>query len=619
MFLLFRDMTKILTTIFLLISACAFSQTKITAVIKDSGTKESLPYCNVAVSGTRNGTITNGDGVFSISVSSPDDVLVFSYLGYDPKSIPANKLMNTTVIYLTKKNIVISEVTVHSDNDYIYDIFEKCRNNLIKNSVPGVSKVYYCNETSASTIYVELPINGVMTKTYAEDDSVEKPVELLECFYNGYFNGVSIEELGFKNGRTALAAKDNFFLTHNSSKAISMISVTEENVLFPLLPFQMRKGAMKKNFDVAMLSFDGKVYNISFLPKDNNKECFSGEAWIEKGTNNLLKISYRSVNSENYPFTPFHSFDSIWNVSMEITSTFKIESDNLMPDHTNFNYSFNYFSRRDTITGIIKDKWKNMTRKIMSKGLLFFYDYNQPFILPYFEYSDDMGDYKKMSFIPYNEDFWNNNNTILFTEIQKKNFNLLSNDGQLINYGSGNYGNQFLTKLNGWIPRFFEFYYAFWSSDKRIVPNINTPQFETYPPEKINQNIKSNLYILKVQILLDVTSSGDSLLSRSYTVFDNLVSFFHLPIDSNTNAFLNIYFDICEIERRKMQKTLDSPFFSASQIDSIYKVSVENMNSVTSQYIKEVDIGENSKYFEKWNKYVYNILGIDNIKLAAEK
>lgn len=611
-------MAKILTAIFLLISSCAFSQTKITGVIKDSGTKEPLPYCSVAISGTRNGTITNGDGVFSISINSPEDILTFSYLGYEPKSIPANKLMNTNVIYLTKKSIVISEVTIHSDNDYIYDIYEKCRDNLIKNSQPGVSKVYYCNETSASTIYVEFPINGIMTKTYAEDDSVEKPVELLECFFNGYFDGINVKELLFKNGRTALAAKDNFFLTHNSSKAISINSVTDENALFPLLPFQMRKGAMKKNFDVAMLGFDGKVYNISFLPKDNNKECFSGEVWIEKGTNNLLKIRYSTTNSEIHPFLPTLPFDSLWNVSLEITSSFKIESDRLIPDYTFYNYSFNYYSRRDSITTCIA--WKNLARKINSKGLLYFYDHNQPFILPYFKYSNNFDDYRKMSFIPYNEDFWNKNNTMLFTEIQRKNFSILVNEGQLVNFGSGNYGNQYLKYLTSWVTvQLFEFYYAFWSLDKRIIPNINTPQFETYPPEKINQNIKSNLYGLKVQILLDVTSSGDSLLTRSYTVFDNAESFFHLPIDSNTNAFLNIYFDICEIERRKMQKVLDYPLFSALQIDSIYNSAVANMNSVTSQYIKDVDIGENSKYFEKWNKYVYNILGIDNIKLAAEK
>jgi hypothetical protein len=262
-----------------------------------------------------------------------------------------------------------------------------------------------------------------------------------------------------------------------------------------------------------------------------------------------------------------------------------------------------------------------MNRVIQSKGILYFYDYDKPFILPYFDYitNTQYDDYHKMSFIPYNKDFWNNNSTLLLTNKQKEEFDLLVNDGQLINYRENNYGSDFLSSTSklGNIGR-FEFFYAFWTAGKRIVPNPSSKQFEVYSKDKINQAIKTDLYNLKVQLLLDIVESNDSLLCKSYTVFDNYQSFYHLPTYSNTNAFINIYFDICEIERIKMQNKLNSKNYTASEIDLIYKETITNMNNITNKYLKEVDLGENEKFFRQWNKYVFDNLNIDNIKMVKE-
>ncbi len=563
-----------LVAIFMIISACTYSQTEIKATIKDSQTKEPLSFCNVLVKGTKKGTITNTDGVFSISVDVSKDILIFSYLGYETFSIQAEKLAKKTEVFLLKKEFVLQEVAVHADNEYLYDIMVKCRKKLMENKTKSVARVYYGLETDSKTISVEYPVktNGTMKYYNIESDQKEKPVELLECFYNGFVSGTTVEELGFKNGRTALAAMDNYFLTLNSSKAITKIALTDKNDMFPAIPFQFNKYGMKKNFNIELQYFDGNNYSIKFYPLKDNKDGFSGEVWIEKETFRLLKINLSAKNTITHPFLPIFHSDSIYNVSFDITNTFLSEGNRLLPDHIYFNYSFTYRSRRDDTLIFDKRYYKNVTREIKSKGIMYFYDYDHPFILPYFRYSNDFDDYHKMSFIPYNDIFWNNNHALLQTAKQKMNYDLLSNEGKLINYREGNYGKKFLTEL-AFLKQecFFDFYYSFWSSNKRIVPNKGSKQFETYSNDKINQNIRSNLYNLKVQILLDITESNDSLICRSYTVFDNEQSFYHLPLNSYTNAFLNIYFDICEIERQKMQDKLNSKNFTASQIDSIYK------------------------------------------------
>jgi hypothetical protein len=39
-------------------------------------------------------------------------------------------------------------------------------------------------------------------------------------------------------------------------------------------------------------------------------------------------------------------------------------------------------------------------RDLMTSGIMYFYDYGNPFILPYFEYDKDFEDYRKISIIP---------------------------------------------------------------------------------------------------------------------------------------------------------------------------------------------------------------------------
>lgn len=48
---------------------------------------ESMPGVNVQVKGTTNGTITNIDGKFSISVPNSKSVLIFTFIGYSKQEI----------------------------------------------------------------------------------------------------------------------------------------------------------------------------------------------------------------------------------------------------------------------------------------------------------------------------------------------------------------------------------------------------------------------------------------------------------------------------------------------------------------------------------------------------
>lgn len=70
---------------FLLFSGTLFAQ-QITGVVSDD-TGYPLPGVNVVEKGTSNGTVTNLDGHYSITVSGNDAVLLFSYIGYTDREM----------------------------------------------------------------------------------------------------------------------------------------------------------------------------------------------------------------------------------------------------------------------------------------------------------------------------------------------------------------------------------------------------------------------------------------------------------------------------------------------------------------------------------------------------
>ena len=194
-------------TLVLFISICTFSQKIINVTVKDSKTKEVLRFCNLVIEGTTKGYITNGDGKAQIRVFPKKDVLLVSYIGYHTLSIPADQLFATHEILLVEKSFSINEVTVVSDDAYLYDIMQKCRQSINRNHKESVAKTYYAVETEA---------NG-------------KPIEFLECFYNGHLKGIAVDELFYKNGRSGISTMDsNYFHTFNTSKAMGQINITEK-------------------------------------------------------------------------------------------------------------------------------------------------------------------------------------------------------------------------------------------------------------------------------------------------------------------------------------------------------------------------------------------------------
>jgi len=82
--------TRHVVILLLLVFNCVFAvaqERKISGTVVDNGTGIPIPGANVVIKGTSSGVSTDASGNFSLQLPSGNDVLVFSFLGYEIKEI----------------------------------------------------------------------------------------------------------------------------------------------------------------------------------------------------------------------------------------------------------------------------------------------------------------------------------------------------------------------------------------------------------------------------------------------------------------------------------------------------------------------------------------------------
>lgn len=96
----FFSAKKMILLLLVLVINSAFAgsqQALVTGKITDLNSGAPLPGVNIIIKGTTKGVSSNFDGTYSIDVSSPKDVLVFSFLGYTAQEISVGNNKNINI------------------------------------------------------------------------------------------------------------------------------------------------------------------------------------------------------------------------------------------------------------------------------------------------------------------------------------------------------------------------------------------------------------------------------------------------------------------------------------------------------------------------------------------
>lgn len=184
------------------LAGSSFAQTIVKGKVTDAGNNQTLPGVNVLVKGTTQGGITDMDGNYSISVKSPNSVLVFRFVGYIKQEIKLGaqtkidvsliadivKLDELVVMgYSEKKRTEISSAVAVLTMDKMKDVTSGNIANMLQGKVSGVQVV---SGSGAPGSEAEIRIRGV-----ASLSAPKGPLVVVDGIIGGNYDPNDVETI----------------------------------------------------------------------------------------------------------------------------------------------------------------------------------------------------------------------------------------------------------------------------------------------------------------------------------------------------------------------------------------------------------------------------------------
>ncbi|MBL7986083.1 MAG: hypothetical protein JNM91_13845, partial [Flavobacteriales bacterium] len=429
----------------------------------------------------------------------------------------------------------------------------------------------------------------------------ERPVEVLECFYNAQLNGPRLVDLRLKQGRIGIAAADDrFFVSLGTTKAISLFDPSADNPHFPVSALAMRSfKKLRQRFRVELLSAgEGPegVDHLRLTPRDTSTAAFTQDLWLEHSTDRVRAISSSCEDCGRHPFRALWSDHTIQRVDLRIRQTLDTRNTPPVLEHVELDYALAY---RNT----------ERDEQVRTHAVIHCFDPGGAFILPFFTYDHAQDDYRKITFQPYDSSFWATAPTLVRTPQQEEALAFLARTGVLT-------GSTAPAEIR--TQRFFESNYAWWSPTKRIsLRALAQDSASSATPDIRTKGLSAPIsqVDLKAQLYLDVDTSDGRARCFSATVFDGFNSYYHLEPEPTTPAVINLFFDLCEVQRRALDEALQVPGLTVDDIRRRHAEATSTMERTTYRFLSEVRLGKDRPALERWNAQVKEALGIDNLVL----
>lgn len=245
------------------------------AKIVDASNGQNLPYATVYVAPNQ-GTISNQEGEFSISVLSTDNLRI-SYVGYEGVLIPANNV--PAIIKLRPYSIQLSEVVVKPVDLHklVQQIFERQKKQIEK----------YKNYES-TFFYRQI------TQMNSECN------EIMETFFNSK-SVICLRDLNIVAGRYAKLENDSVheylsfedFFRYSQLTPLRIKKLKKKEAVVPLMSDFSKYYTL--SYDV-LSSGKNYIYKILFTPKKVGKRfIIGGTLYVDSSTLDMIRVESVAV------------------------------------------------------------------------------------------------------------------------------------------------------------------------------------------------------------------------------------------------------------------------------------------------------------------------------------
>ena len=307
--------------IFLLLPLAGFTQvTKIMGTIRDSASGEPLPFVNIIIKGTTDGTLTDFEGRYALEVNTQGDSIRYSLMGYKTVTRPIMKHKFQSIdILMAEYKITLPEVTIHYTGNPAELILNKILLNRNKNSLQSFEAYQYHAYTK-----IEIDANNISDKLrnrklfkpfdfvwrYVDTSTLTGksylPIFLTETTSDIYFrkNPKSRKEIITGSKISGLDNESVSQFLGNLSLEIDVykdyIPLFEKNFVCPIASF----GIESYRYYLVDSTFIGNkwCYHVMFKPRRKQELTFTGDFWVNDSSWAIKKIDMRIATDANINF-----------------------------------------------------------------------------------------------------------------------------------------------------------------------------------------------------------------------------------------------------------------------------------------------------------------------------
>jgi hypothetical protein len=495
-----------------------FAQHIVKGLVTNKITKERLAYATVY--SNEASTVTNENGEFVLRIKDSLSWVAARYVGYKADTFFLNKNFENVQIYLEQISAALHEVVVSAKGDDTpYVLFAE----IMQSFILGTEKRYD---------------SKAFFRSYTTVDGTA-PAEFFEAYYNVKSNPFGVYEGKLKAGRFLLP-KQTSFLNMSSLELIELFKpfFSANEALFPYTPFTMPTWKLlKRNYSIAILDRTpvqkDTLIHFRFIAKDS-LNSFSGELFYFVQKHKMEKIILNANHVTKIPFVSIA--DSANNKFSNLTYSMEtgydvFQKENLL-NYIVFNFQFDATS-------------KNQTKHIFTSMKLLLYDYGKIFSLPIFHSVTNKTDYQLITYLPYNDYFFQHNTVIAENGAEKKLREIFSSIPC--------YDSRIKNDSIPFLPTKFEHWTNNWKPNLKLLANHPTgdarARLRYYKYEGRKADWDSSFAL--TMMYLDYDCYSDTTVFNTSALINCKNSFLLNP-DSVAINYFSLYLDVAKIAADKM-------------------------------------------------------------------
>ena len=312
---------KIRNVLLVLLLLCTTQGMAITikGTIRDSKTKETIPFANVVIKNTIFGTQSDMDGNFALYSDQLPVTLIFKFIGYKTKQITIEKEILNLDVLIQEDVFSLNEVTVKPDNYYERSLLRKIVKSRKRNNPKFFTPLSYNDYTRTTVFLANMDIKATQKKKFKQSADAfvhsSDSTVMMPFFMNETIVDHHIDQKHHVNESKEIAHKTDGILSQINTTVNSIINrkLTTEynfynnqiNILERGFPSPLSNTALlyyNIYLTDSTLNNNTKYYKFNFFPKSYKNITFKGHFWVEDKTWALTEIKAALPNSANLNF-----------------------------------------------------------------------------------------------------------------------------------------------------------------------------------------------------------------------------------------------------------------------------------------------------------------------------